>query len=187
MKSTTAFAAVTMVSAFAAAMLTPWAAHAKMSRAGESSVSFAATGPVGMKITGTTTDLNVIDDASNLTVSVPLGNLKTGIALRDQHMREKYLQVGKYPTADLVVARGALKIPAAGGETNADAQGTMKIHGQARPVTFHYTAKRDGARFLVSGTVHLDIKQFGIDVPSYLGVTVNQNIDVAVKFAANDA
>jgi hypothetical protein len=53
-------------------------------------------------------------------------------------------------------------------------------------VTFNYTAKKVGAGFAVDGTVHLNMKEYGIEVPSYLGVTVKPEVDVTAKFSAND-
>jgi polyisoprenoid-binding protein YceI len=186
MKSNRTFAVVTLVAAAASGLLTPWPADAKVARSGEPAVSFSATGPAGMKIVGTTSELSVADDGSNLSVVVPLSNLKTGISLRDQHMREKYLQVAKFPNAELSVARGSIKFPVSASEASADAQGTMKIHGVSKPVTFHYSAKKDGAKLSVSGSVRVNVKDFGIDIPSYLGVTVNPDIGIAVKFDATD-
>jgi polyisoprenoid-binding protein YceI len=186
MKSMRTFALVTITAAALSGVLTPWPADAKVTRSGAPAVSFSAAGPAGMKIVGTTSDLSVVDDGSNLQVSVPLAGLKTGISLRDQHMREKYLEVQKFPNAELTVSRGAIKFPAAGAEASADASGTMKIHGQSKPVTFHYSVKRDGAKYAVSGTVRVNVKDFGIEIPSYLGVTVNPDISISVKFDATD-
>jgi polyisoprenoid-binding protein YceI len=162
------------------------AADAKLARTGSPSVSFTAVGPAGLKIVGTTSDLDVADDATSVTITVPLANLTTGIALRDRHMREKYLQVQTYPNATLKVDRASVKFPPAGAEASGDAQGTMAIHGKTHPVSFHYTAKHEGAGYAVAGSVHLDIKDYGIDVPSYLGVTVKPDIDVTVRFVASD-
>jgi polyisoprenoid-binding protein YceI len=174
------FAATTALLAF------PLIADAKLTRSGDPSVSFTAIGPGGLKIVGTTSELNVVDDAQSVSVVVPLSNLSTGIALRDRHMREKYLQVQSYPTATLKVDRASVKFPAAGAEATGDAQGTMTIHGQSHGVTFHYAAKREGAGYAVNGTVHVSMKDYGIEVPSYLGVTVKPDVDVTVRFVAND-
>ena len=145
-------------------------------------VQFTAVGPGGLKIVGTTKEISVKDDGSTVTVVVPLANLDTGIALRNKHMREKYMEVDKFPTAELSVPRSALKFADGSGS----AAGTMKIHGQTRNVTFNYTAKKGGGGFAVDGSVRLNIKDYGIDVPSYMGVTVKPEVDVAAKFQAAD-
>ncbi len=171
---------------FVAVLALSTAAHAKLSRAGEPSVSFTTAGPGGLKINGTTTALTVVDDAQAVVVTVALGNLTTGIGLRDKHMREKYLQTPTYPNASLRVARGDLKFPAAGAQAEGDAPGTMTIHGQNHSVTVHYTIKRDGAAYGVSGAVRVNMKDYGIEVPTYLGVTVKPDVDIAVRFDAKD-
>ena len=62
----------------------------------------------------------------------------------------------------------------------------MQLHGKSKPITFHYTAKRDGNVFHVNGTIHVNIVDFGIEIPSYLGVSVKPDVDVTVRFDAND-
>lgn len=168
-----------------AAVLVPGGAIAKMQGSG-ASVSFTAVGPAGMKIVGTTSELAVNDDAQKIVVVVPLSGLKTGIDLRDKHMREKYLEVAQYPTAELEVTRSALNLPADGANASGKAQGTMKIHGKSKPVSFQWSAKRAGTSYDVSGSVQVNVKDFGIEIPSYLGVTVKPDVDVQVKFAAKD-
>src|SRR5450755_4772490 len=108
----------------------PVAAHGSLTRADESKVSFTASGPGGLKIVGSTPELTLSDDAKAISVTVPLAHLTTGIALRDAHMRDKYLQVSSYPTATLLVARSELKVPVAGTQLEGDANGTMTLHGQ---------------------------------------------------------
>jgi polyisoprenoid-binding protein YceI len=155
---------------------------AALSASTDAHVTFDAAGPAGMKIEGTTTDLAVADDGSNVTVNVPLANLTTGISLRDHHMKEKYLEVPKYPAASLSIARAALKFPAAGGDVSADVPGTVTMHGQTKPVTVHYTAKAAGGGFDAKGAFRVNMNDFGITVPVYLGVTVKPDVDVSAAF-----
>jgi polyisoprenoid-binding protein YceI len=158
------------------------ASHAAFSAPRDTHVTFTASGPAGMKIEGTTSELKVTEDGGNVIVDVPLANLVTGIALRDQHMREKYLEVGKYPDAVLTVARSALKVPASGGQLTADAQATLKLHGQVRPVTVKYEATADTDGLAIRGKLHLRMDEFGITIPSYVGVTVKPDVDVVATF-----
>ena len=160
------------------------ASRAALSSATDSHVSFDASGPAGMKIEGTTTDLLVSDDGTNILVTVPLLNLSTGIGLRDHHMKEKYLEVQKFPAATLTMARSAIRFPRSGEPAAADAPGTVTIHGQTRPVTVHYDAKSDGTSVAVRGSFHINMNEFGITVPVYLGVTVKPDVDVSATFHA---
>jgi polyisoprenoid-binding protein YceI len=148
----------------------------------KATVAFTAKAPGGMTIVGSTADLEVRDGGKMVVIVVPLKGLATGIALRDRHMREKYLQVAQYPTAELAVERASLK----GLTPGADGKGVMKIHGKSRPVTFHYSAKKEGGVIQVVGSTRVDIRDFGIEIPSFLGVTVKPEVDIAVTFAVKD-
>lgn len=150
--------------------------------------SFTAAGPAGLRVHGTTSEISVNEDARGARVTVALARMTTGISLRDRHMRE-HLGVDKFPNAELVVARGGLKVPAAPGASvaGATATGTMTIHGQSRPVMVRYDAKRDGATIHVSGTTAIDMTDYGIATPSYMGVSVKPGVQIAVSFDVVDA
>jgi polyisoprenoid-binding protein YceI len=160
-------------------------AAAKLAKTGDSKAGFHASGPAGMSIDGTTSEMTVVDDGTTVTITVPLTNISTGMGLRDKHTKE-YLEVQTYPTAELKVPRSALKFPAAGAESSGDAKGTMKIHGQTKDVTFRYTAKNAGDVLSVKGTTRININDFGIKTPSYLGVSVKPDVDVFSNFDAKD-
>jgi polyisoprenoid-binding protein YceI len=169
-----------------AGIFIPLAASAKLSNPGNAEVSFTALGPAGLKIVGTENEVRVTDGPTAVSVVVPLGKLQTGISVRDQHMR-KYLQTDQYPTGELEVQRAALKIPHPGENVTADGAGTMKLHGKTKSLPFHYTVSRDGAKLKVNGTIKINMGDFGISVPSYLGITVKPDVDVAVHFEISDA
>jgi len=163
-------------------------AHAKLvTAAGDNGAKFNASGPGGLAIVGKAdNNVSVADDGANVTVTVALKDLETGISLRNRHMREKYLETDKYPNAVLVVPRAQLQFPAAGAGASGSAQGQMTIHGVTRPVTVAYNARNAGGTYAVTGSAPLNINDFGIQVPSYLGVTVKPNLTVDVRFAARD-
>ena len=179
-RSRTAFAALLLASTVAIT------ADAAFTRTGTPQVAFHASGPAGMRIVGTTNELDVAEGGGKITITVPLRNLTTGIQLRDHHMRDKYLQIGSYPNAVLTVDRGAIRIPPADGSVSGDATGSMAIHGRSKNVSFHYTVAKVGSQLRVAGTSKLDIRDYGIDVPSYLGITVKPDIDVEVQFTATE-
>lgn len=149
-------------------------AHASLARAGDAQVQFTASGPAGMSIVGTTNELQVSETDSDIVITVPLKNLDTKIDLRNKHMREKYLEVEKYPNAELHVQKGAIQ---KGGASQATGQ--LTLHGKTKPTTFSYTAKQDGN---VSGALHVNIKDFDITQPGYAGISVKPDVDVTVAF-----
>jgi polyisoprenoid-binding protein YceI len=160
-------------------------AAARLSTTGTPSAGFRASGPGGINIDGKTSDLKVADDGTTVNVTVQLGNLDTGMGLRDKHTKEA-LEVTTYPTAELKVARSELKFPAAGGESTGDAKGKLTIHGQTKDVTFHYTAGLAGDTLSVKGSSNVNMTDFGIKTPSYLGVGVKPEVVISVSFQAKD-
>jgi polyisoprenoid-binding protein YceI len=157
-------------------------AAAKLSRTGDSSAGFHAAGPAGMSIDGQTSEMTVGDDGTAVTITVPLGNLTTGLSLRDKHTKD-YLEVDKYPIATLVVARAALKLPG-GGE--GDAPGKLMVHGTTKDVTFHYVANKSGDTLDIKGTTTINMNDYGVKTPSYLGVSVKPDVGVFANFQAKD-
>jgi polyisoprenoid-binding protein YceI len=155
--------------------------YAALSAPASAQVTFQVAGPAGMKIEGTTSDFRLTEDSGNLILVVPLAHLTTGISLRDKHMKDD-LEVAKYPEASLTIARGALKLPAGAERAEADAPATLTLHGQTKPVSVHYDAKAGGGGFTAHGKIHFSMTDFGINVPSYLGVTVKPETDVNASF-----
>ncbi len=160
-------------------------AAAKLSKTGSSSTTFKAAGPAGLNIEGSTAEMSVADDGTTVTITVPLANLSTGIALRDEHTK-KALEADKYPNVTLAVPRAALKFPAAGAESSGDARGSMKIHGQTKDINFHYVATLNGNTYDVKGNSTINVDDYGVKRPSYLGVTVKPDVDLTTAFQAKD-
>lgn len=182
LRSRFAAPAAILVSALVAAA----SADAAFQKTGDASVRFTASGPGGMVIEGKGSSLWTIDDGKTVRVVVQLTAITTGMALRDKHMKEKYLETGKWPDAELVVNRADLKLPSAGAGAPTSASGTLKLHGVNRGTKFTYTATRDGDLYKVNGTVHVNMKDHDIAEPGYLGVKVKPDVDVSVSFVVKD-
>lgn len=163
------------------------AAHARLARDGDASVAFHASATGGMKIRGTTQELDVGETDTNVVVTVPLAGLRTGIALRDKHLREKYLETAKYPNAVLTVERRALRFPAQGAAVSEAASGTLTLHGHSKAIRFAYGARRSGDVYLVRGAMALHMEDFKIEKPSFLGVVVRPEVTVEVEFRVKDS
>jgi len=161
-------------------------ADANLAKHGDSNVTFTAIGPAGLRIVGKTADLNVVDDGQHVSVTVPLAKLDTGISLRDTHMRDKYLEVGTYPSAQLTVDRASLKFPDQA-PSDATTNGTMTIHGKSKAVSVHYHATRNADGIHVSGDTQVNMKDYGINVPAYLGITVKPDVSLVVNFSVSDS
>lgn len=110
-----------------------------------------------------------------------MATLDTGIEMRNEHMREKYLQVKEFPTAKLEIKELTLKEdfnPAKPKAGEQPFEGQLTMHGQTKPVsgTFTVGEKRDvGAEFKIK------LSDFKVDIPKYLGVTVADEVKIEVK------
>jgi len=149
--------------------------------AGERSVAFKAVGPGGLGIEGKGSDVSVKEQGDVIVATVGLGSIKTGIDMRDKHMREKYLETPKYPNAVFTVEKAKLRSP---GE--ADVDGKLQLHGVTKSIRLHYKATGSDKQNTVIGSAHVNMKDFNIAVPSYLGVTVKPEVTVTFKVAVVD-
>jgi polyisoprenoid-binding protein YceI len=156
-------------------------AAAKLSDAGDVDVRFLAKAPAGLKISGTGSDLKASESDGKIEITVPVTNLETGIGLRDKHLR-RYLESEKYPNAKLVVAKSKLSFPENDKDASGSATGDCTLHGVTKPLKFHYKANRTGSDYHVQALAKIDIRKFDIEVPCYLGVCVDPEVKLKVKF-----
>src|SRR5579884_3274798 len=115
---------------------------------GTGNVEFRASGhPSSLKIVGKGSaphgNFNVAGNHVSGVVTFDLNSLDTGIDLRTHHMKEKYLETGKYQQAKLTIQQMQLPQDLAGERFAADVPftGKLSLHGVEKPV---------------SGTAHLD-------------------------------
>ncbi len=168
---------------FLVAVLTEAAIALSHSRQG--SVTVLAHGPAGLRIEGKSADVFLEEDASALTFKVPIAPINTGIGLRDRHLREM-LEAERFPDAILRVARSQLTFPKESEPAEGTARGDLTLHGQSRPVDVRYHAElgADG-NTRVRGSMQLDLRDFEIKPPSYLGVTVAPQVEVDAELAVD--
>jgi polyisoprenoid-binding protein YceI len=152
---------------------------------GSGAVEFLAVGkPSALKIHGTAggPDAKLNLDGSQLKGSVEfdMDKLDTGIALRTQHMKEKYLQVKEYPKSKLTLTEAPVDTDFAKSLSNSGEKpfkGTLAMHGKEKEVAGTYTAQNG----VVKAKFPLTLSDYGIDVPKYLGITVADSVDVNVE------
>jgi polyisoprenoid-binding protein YceI len=160
-------------------------AGARFTHAGDERVRFYAKGPAGLKINGKGSDIHADEKDGKLTVKVGLTNLKTGIELRDKHLRG-YLKTKDHPHATLVVSRASLKLPADNQKVDTTGTGEFTLAGVTKTVTFKYKANRTGSDYHVRGKLELDITDYGIEQPCYLGVCADTKVRVSVRFKVRE-
>jgi polyisoprenoid-binding protein YceI len=161
------------------------AAHAAYKSVGEGTSGFLAVGPGDLKIEGTGTGVTASENGGKITVKAPLTNLKTGISLRDDHLKKAIkADVNKYAT--FTVERSAVSAPA-GKETTGKGKGQFALNGVTKDVDFDYKATPvSGGAIEVQGRASFDMTHFKLEQPCYLGVCVDKEIKVKVKFKVTE-
>jgi len=111
------------------------------------------------------------DGAVTGTFTVKMAEFTTGLALRDEHLRNKYFEVAKYPDATVLVKDW---LPST---SESPFTGTLTIKGIAKPIVGKASA-RDGhliAEFVTT------LKGFPIEEPKHLGVGVSLDSEITVS------
>lgn len=149
----------------------------------QGTASFDSVGSPGLvKIHGEPAPLSgsLTLDGNKVTGSVEakLDGLKTGIGLRDKHLKETYLEVGKYPTAKWVLEPTELDVG------KVAVAGILTIKSETKPAKAdcEVTALVGATGFLADCQLKVALKDYpSIGVPSYLGVTVAEDVTLTVK------
>lgn len=146
---------------------------------------FVAVGkPAMLKIhgegTGPSGELSIEQGTLTGKLKVSLSNLNTGISMRDTHMKEKYLETSKYPDAELSLNKVPFPELKTGQHESVPFKGVLALHGVSRPVdgNAEIEARNDG--YHVKSQFKLNLSDFKIEIPSYMGIKVADTVEVEV-------
>jgi polyisoprenoid-binding protein YceI len=119
-------------------------------------------------------------------LTVDLATLDTGIGLRNTHMRDNYLEVGRGEGYGRAVLKDIVLAGDAATATGATAfTATLLVHGVERPVRGDARLSRDGDRVRVDASFPVVLAEHEIPKPRYLGVGVRDQVQVKVRFQAS--
>jgi polyisoprenoid-binding protein YceI len=152
-------------------------------KAANGKVSFLAVGrPSAIKIKGEGAGAEGVLHDENHTlkgeVKFDLSTLTTGIEMRDHHMKEKYLETPKFPVATLKLTD--LKVPA-GNSSRQSFSGLLTLRGIEKPVTGTFSTTEEGREIKADASFSIKLTDFKIEIPSYLGVTVAEDVQIEVQ------
>lgn len=119
-------------------------------------------------------------------VAMDLSTIDTGIALRNQHLKENYLDVAKGEGFNKAVL-SEIKLPDVSGETfdgTTPFTGTLLLHGVKKPVAGTVEIHSEGTSRRVRAEFPVIITDFAIEPPMYLGVGVGSKLLVKVTVTA---
>jgi polyisoprenoid-binding protein YceI len=121
------------------------------------------------------------------TLAVDLRTLDTGIGLRNEHLRKNYLEVNKGPGFDTATLS---EIDLNG--FNPDAPegrgsftGLLTLHGATHTVTGAVDVRQAVAGLRVKASFPVDLADYNIRKPRYLGIGVKNTVQVEVAFAVS--
>lgn len=132
--------------------------------------AFVSLNPAGdfvanLKAKGSAQQTGTKVSAKNIVVDMK--SLATGLDLRDDHAKNKYLEVNKYPEAILTEATGE----------NGKGQGKLKWRDKENPVSGTY--KVQGKNLIAEFKIKLS--EYGITSISYKGIGVEDDVKLEVQ------
>jgi len=99
-------------------------------------------------------------------VILSLDTLKTGLELRDSHMKKKYFEIEKFPNATLSAAEGK----------DGKFKAQLEIHGIKKEIQGTYEVKEN----LIKANFKTKMSDFSIPKASYLGVGAKDEVEVEI-------
>lgn len=118
------------------------------------------------------------------TFKFKMDTLDTGIGLRNQHMKEKYLETAKYPYGELAVEDvTGFKMEAP--EGSFPFKGRLTIHNVAKPVTGTVQVQKVGEALKIKAEFDTKVSYFSIPLPAYAGVALKDDVKVVVESQLN--
>jgi polyisoprenoid-binding protein YceI len=144
---------------------------------------------VSHSITGTA---SLAPGAGSFDFKVPVDSLRTGIDLRDEHLRSEYwLDAKKYPA----IAFKGSRIKSLGGDRY-EVSGTFSLHGVGKPLTVTVEATRIGRELAVKAGMkeanwlrvraefEVKLSDFGVAIPDMAAAKVSDSWKVRLSLFA---
>jgi polyisoprenoid-binding protein YceI len=165
--------------------------YAVVSGSPATSVLFESDAPLEKVVGKTQTVTGIIEPvvatgsgSGRAEIHVDMQSLKTGIELRDRHMRENRLETAKFPEAVFVLTR--LDIPGGalsdGVRTAVSVTGNLTLHGVTKEISpeTYLTLLDGGARMRVESKFAMQMKDYGMTLPQFLVMRLSDEQRISV-------
>ncbi len=117
------------------------------------------------------------------TTELAMDRCETGIEKRDLLMRDRYLEIRKWPTAKFICDE--VPLPPQFNDTHFGARvpfhGKLLLHGVEHSVSGPLSIRRDIDQIQLGFHFEIKMKDYGIATPTYFGVTVRDEVDVTAS------
>jgi polyisoprenoid-binding protein YceI len=122
---------------------------------------------------------------------VSAATLKTGMSLRDEHMRKRIFTTSGGEVPDLRFESGDVNCPgvAPGREATCAVTGTLAIRGASRAFSIPLKVRQDGSgtTFHAVGDGVVKLSDYGIEQPSQLGVKTSNEVSIHLDLSGKEA
>lgn len=166
-----------------------WAATVNFDAALGKTEFFAVGKPAMIKINGEgkgpTGAAQIAKDLVQLNVKVDLKSLTTKIDLRDDHMKNKYLEVAQYPEATLEIKDLKLSedLEKAKEKTlDVPFKGQLTLRGITKPVEGTAKVIRKDGELKGNAEFTIKVMEYLSTLPSWAGIKVAEDVKIKVQF-----
>ena len=122
-------------------------------------------------------------DKNLLDFFIDLNTLKTGIGLRDRHMRENYLETKKFPFAEFTGKMKTVPNLEPGKSQNVVAVGKFKIHGVEREIEVPGQLTLQGNELLLKASFKVLLSDHNISIPKmmFYELAEEQIVNISIR------
>jgi len=148
----------------------------------DGAVGFHAVGkPAMIKIDGEGTgpygDLTLADGKLSGSLSIDMKKLTTKIELRDDHMKNKYLEVDKFPASIIIFKDYSLNLDSS---SDQPFSAELQLHGITKPVSGTIKLSKQGTALTGQATFKIKVTDYMDTLPSYAGIKIADEVQVKV-------
>jgi polyisoprenoid-binding protein YceI len=115
------------------------------------------------------------------TFEIDLNEFDTKLSLRNEHMKNNYLETQKFPITKLRVSELLLDLKK--NNESVPFSGTLNLHGVSKPVSGVVETKLTDSDVAVLAKFSIKTSEFDIKQVDYMGIKVAETIDITVSFS----
>ncbi|WP_185903023.1 YceI family protein [Bacteriovorax stolpii] len=157
-----------------------------------SAVEFLAIGsPSAIKIKGEKAKVDGVVQIENnklqAILKVDLNTFETGMEMRDEHMKENYLQTDKPENKIAQLEIKNLNIPTEywknSKELNLEFTGDLTLHNIKKPIIgkILLSPYKDNSTINTTSELKIKLSEHKIEIPTFAGITVAEDVNISVK------
>jgi polyisoprenoid-binding protein YceI len=155
--------------------------------AATSTIKFTAkTNGPGIEVEGEVQNPNVKIDFNKMegtNFSADVMNLSTGMEKRDKHLHEKVFSATNIGMAKIDFTISKMSCPtSANSEVECDCIGNLKIKDLSNEIKFKALVNKTNQ--VVSGKALVSLNQFKLTAPTFMGISVLDNVEVTFNVSA---